>query len=140
MPGDASTLQQMGRALAGLSRHKESIGRATRVAHSASDKAGAAAIIRDITDRMEQARVPCPSNVLLCVSGALLRQHAMQADSARRRVDLLYLVDSILQNCPAQGREAYSRVIAPALPRLVKAAAQDEEGAAKADKVLRLLS
>ncbi len=61
-----------------------------------------------------------------------------------RRVDLLYLVDSVLQSCLKPGRkgcgpdgaagQAFPRVIAAALPRLVAALAGDRDGAAKAEK------
>lgn len=62
-----------------------------------------------------------------------------------RRVDLLYLVDSILQSSLKPGRkgcgpdgaagQAFPRVVAAALPRLVAALASAQDGAQKAEKV-----
>ena len=60
-------------------------------------------------------------------------------------MDILYLTDSVLQTCrnpkwPGCGpdsapAQAYPRVIAAALPALIKAVSEDPEGAKKADKV-----
>jgi hypothetical protein len=63
----------------------------------------------------------------------------------KRRVDLLYLADSILfnsqKNSSGGGKahpaaaEAYPRIIAAALPHLIKAASEDKDGLQKCVKV-----
>ena len=68
-----------------------------------------------------------------------------QEAAGPKRVDILYLTDSVLQTCrnpkwPGCGpdsapAQAYPRVIAAALPALIKAVSEDSEGAKKADKV-----
>lgn len=69
----------------------------------------------------------------------------IQEAAGPKRVDILYLTDSVLQTCrnpkwPSCGpdsapAQAYPRVIAAALPALIKAVSEDSEGAKKADKV-----
>lgn len=69
----------------------------------------------------------------------------MQEEAGPKRVDLLYLADSILQNCrnsklegcgpDSKGAQAFPRVIAAALPALITAVAEDPVGAEKAEKV-----
>lgn len=80
---------------------------------------------------------------------SLMTVNVIQESAGPKRVDILYLADSVLQNCrnpkcagcgpdsaPAQ---AYPRVIAAALPALIKAVSEDSEGARKADKVRHTL-
>ena len=68
-----------------------------------------------------------------------------QESVVSRRIDLLYLVDSILQSSLKPGRkgcgpdgaagQAFPRVIAAALPRLVASLSGTQDGAQKAEKV-----